>query len=138
MRRLVTAVALAAILWGCSGGGGEPSREAPSSGAGDGAFTVLEAELLAPKCSRSGCHGGETPAAGLNLSKGAAYDALVGVSAQRRPDRLLVNPGDPEGSYLVQRLVPEGDTPHMPLGGSPLPDAEVERVRAWIRDGAKR
>jgi len=138
MRRIVATAALAAILWGCGGGGGEPPRAASSSAAAGGAFAALEGELFAPNCARAGCRGGGSPAAHLNLAKGAAYDALVEVHAKRRPERLLVKPGDPEASYLMERLVPGGDTPRMPLGAAALPDAEVERVRAWIRDGAKR
>jgi hypothetical protein len=135
MRRIAGCAVLAALLWGCSGGGEPPQRTSPPKGSD--AFAALEAEIFAPRCVHPGCHGGDSPAAGLNLTKGSAYAALVGVHAQRRPDRLLVKPGDPEGSYLVQRLSAGGDTPLMPMTGKRLSDADLERVRAWIRDGAK-
>jgi len=135
MRRMVLATALGAILWGCSG---EAPRGAPAGGGGESAFAAIEAEIFAPTCVHPGCHGGDAPAAGLLLTKAAAYDAMVGVPAKRRPERLLVKAGDPEGSYVVERLSAGGDTPRMPIGHAPLSDEQLERVRAWIRDGAKR
>ncbi len=140
MRRGWIALAAGAALWvgGCSGGEAPPKAAAPAAPAGEAsAFAGLEAEILVPKCARAGCHGGDGAAGGLDLSRGKAHADLVGVAASRRPDRLLVSPGDPEGSYLMQRLVAGGDSPRMPLAAAPLTDAEVEAIRAWIRDGAK-
>lgn len=138
MRRIWIVLCGAAVLWGCSGGGEQASKGPPTSEGAASAFAAIEAEILVPACARAGCHAGERPAGELNLSPGKAYADLVDVPAARRPDQLHVKPGDPEGSYLVQRLVPGGDTPLMPLGGRPLPEADIERIRAWIRDGAKR
>ncbi len=126
---------LAGMVWGCDSGGGPAGR--PEAQGAAGGFSALAGEILVPKCASAGCHAGEGASAGLDLTAGAAHASLVGKHARRRPDRLLVGPGDPEGSYLVERLVPGGDTPLMPLGGKPLEAAEVERIRAWIRDGAK-
>lgn len=138
MRRFWFALWGAAALMGCSGGS-EPSGKGGSAPeAAAGAFAAIEAEILVPNCARPGCHAGERATGGLDLSRGKAYADLVGVPANRRPDRLQVKPGDPENSYLVQRLVPGGDTPLMPLGARPLPEADIERIRAWIRDGAKK
>lgn len=101
------------------------------------AFQGIVADIFLPRCATPGCHRGETPAGELNLTEDKAYDSLVGAHAHRRPERLLVDPGNPEGSYLVERLVPEGDTPVMPMGGSALPPEDLARIREWIRDGAK-
>jgi len=138
MRRRWTVVAASAALgiWGCSGGEAPPKATPPATGAAS-AFSRLEAEILVPKCARAGCHSGSGASGKLDLSRGAARRDLVGVAAVRRPDRILVNPGDPEGSYLVQRLVAGGDSPRMPLAAAPLSEAEVEAIRSWIRDGAK-
>jgi hypothetical protein len=125
---------------GCGKGGEEKARpELPTAGAVPGPFAAIETKILAPKCtSQAGCHGGTPPAGGLDLGEDAAYGNLVGVKASRRPERLRVAPGDPDGSYLVNRLLPGGDTPPMPLGGPPLSPAEIEAIKGWIRDGAKR
>ena len=122
------------ICAGCSG-----KAEAPrASNAGSGEFRAIEEEIFVTRCLGKGCHSGLHPAGELNLSKGEAYGELVAVPSQRRPERLRVAPGDPDASYLVQRLSPEGDTPRMPMMAQALTSAEVERIRAWIRDGAKR
>lgn len=137
MHRGWLVLAAGAALWGCSGGGDPPTQGRPAVGTEAGVFASLEAEILVPKCSRAGCHVGERPAGQLDLSRGKAYGELVGVPAARRPERLLVAPGDAEGSYLLDRLAHGGDTPFMPLGGAPLSEAELERLREWIRGGAK-
>jgi len=46
-----------------------------------------------------------------------------------------VEPGQPDNSYLVQRI--DGTvTPRMPLGGAPLSTEEIDAIRQWILDGA--
>jgi hypothetical protein len=52
------------------------------------------------------CHTnvGRTPAGGLNLVHGVAYDQIVNVVSPRKPGAIRVLPGDPENSYLVQKL----------------------------------
>ncbi|GAB4258705.1 MAG: hypothetical protein Kow0092_06440 [Deferrisomatales bacterium] len=123
----VLGIALAA----CSGP--EPASVAKETGGLSG----LAEEIFVPRCARPGCHGGSSPAAGMNLGQGHTYDSLVGARASRRPDRLRVDPGNPEGSYLLERLQPGGDTPVMPLGGPRLGPEELDRIRAWIEAGAK-
>ena len=49
-------------------------------------------------------------------------------------DRLLVDPGNPDGSYLLVKMregqAMEGDL--MPLGDDPLPQDQLDAVRDWI------
>ncbi len=135
MGRAWVFVLLVGLVWGCDSGGGPGGQPTAPQSSRD--FATLAEDVFVPKCASAGCHAGERASAGLDLTAGAAHASLVGKHARRRPDRLLVGPGDPEGSYLVERLVPGGDTPLMPLGGKPLEAAEVDRIRAWIRDGAK-
>jgi hypothetical protein len=120
-------------LAGCKGGEEVPTPVPEST------FGALEREILGPKCAaQSGCHAGPEPAGKLDLSPGKAFGNLVAVRAERRPELFRVAPGDPEGSYLLQRLSAGGDTPRMPLGAAELPAAELERIRAWIREGGKK
>ncbi|MBI5014550.1 MAG: hypothetical protein HZB55_03550 [Deltaproteobacteria bacterium] len=115
-----------------------PGNAAPAAEPA-GAFAAVESQILVPKCAHAdGCHAGPVPAGGMDLGAGVAYQDLVGVKATRRPERLRVAPGDPEGSYLLNRLTPGGDTPPMPLGGPSLSAAEIDAIRAWVRDGARR
>ena len=53
------------------------------------------------------------------------------------PGLLRVDPGDPDNSYLIQKL--EGTAAvgaRMPLGGTALSQADINVVRQWISDGA--
>ena len=75
---------------------------------------------------------------GMNLSSAnASFDALVNVqSLQVSLDR--VEPGNPDMSYLVQKL--EGTQAvgtRMPQGQAPLSQAMIDMVRQWITDGAQ-
>ena len=111
----------------------------------------LEQHYFARSCTFSSCHGvmdesGEAkPAASAPwLVSGQAHQALVGVIASdptaAAAGKMLVVPGDPDASYLVQKL--EGPAPGegalMPLGQTePLdPDCAIAALRAWIEAGA--
>ena len=47
----------------------------------------------------------------------------------------VIVPGDPESSILYQRLMGQGG-PSMPPNG-PLPDAQIQLIYQWIKQGAK-
>ena len=141
MRRIGTLVIALATLatMGCKGGEkAQPPAQPSAPTPGGTALADLEAEIFGPKCAaQNGCHGGREPAGKMDLTSGHAFGNLVNMKAERRPDRLRVAPGDPEASYLMQRLTPGGDTPLMPFGGPQLPAADLDRIRTWIRAGAK-
>jgi hypothetical protein len=47
-----------------------------------------------------------------------------------------VIPGDPENSSLVKYLT--GDKqPQMPQGKAPLSSGDIEKIKTWIKAGAK-
>jgi hypothetical protein len=53
------------------------------------------------------------------------------------PSLKRVDPGDPDNSYLVQKV--EGTAAvggRMPLGGSRIPQEEIDLIRQWISEGA--
>jgi hypothetical protein len=79
----------------------------------------------------------------VDLSQGHSYADLVGQPsvAPETCGGTLVVPGQPDASYLYQKLT--NDTPcygsRMPrteFGASPLPDCVTNVVRAWIAAGA--
>lgn len=113
-----------------------PGRCAGVLGSGPAAVDAI----VARSCGGSGCHIGEdAPAAGLDLSSGRARVALRGRSSERA-GRMIVVPGDPDGSYLLCKLeaacaAREGTT-RMPLGSALTPD-ELAIVREWIASGAE-
>jgi hypothetical protein len=62
---------------------------------------------------------------------------LVNAPSTEVPALMRVAPGNPDASYLIQKL--EGTAPvggRMPLGGSPLPAETIAVVRQWILEGA--
>lgn len=145
-RCTATCVSLAAVLLGsaCNGSGegldanGRPLGE---GGAPDGEliadFASIQAHVFTPVCTQ--CHAGAAAPMGLRLDAANSYGSLVGVASGQVPGILRVRPGDPAGSYLVQKL--EGRAAvgaRMPLGLPALPDATIRVIRQWISDGAQR
>ena len=82
------------------------------------------------------CHGGVTPRADLNLSDDA-YDSLVDVESTDCPGRIRVVPGEPDESYLIDKLEGADDIcgTQMPQSGE-LPASELDTIRQWISEGA--
>jgi hypothetical protein len=94
--------------------------------------------LLDGTCARPGCHTGVVPAQGLDLSSGSAYASLVAVPASQCSDgRVRVAPGDPDASYLVDKLlgVDLCAGTLMPKG-APLTPAQIQIIRDWVAAGA--
>lgn len=87
------------------------------------------------------CHGAKRPKKGLDLSTGVGYEALVGKPSNELPDILLVKAGDPEASYLWQKVMhtaAEGKgMPRTMFGAKMLPPEQLELIKRWIADGAK-
>jgi hypothetical protein len=108
-----------------------------------GSLDALQASVFTPSCAVSGCHtgpaGGNLPA-GLDLSSAdASFTNLVGVASVQQATLLRVAAGDPDNSYLVQKL--EGTAAsggRMPLGAGALDQALINDIRQWITDGANR
>lgn len=100
-------------------------------------FDDLQTSIFTPSCAVSGCHTGASPPQGLRLDAGFAFSNLVNVASTEVPSLLRVDPGNPNNSYLVQKL--EGTAAvgaRMPFGGAPLDQALIDDVREWITNGA--
>ena len=94
-------------------------------------------------CAKSGCHVTGVVPQGLNLESGMSYALLVGVrstedSSFYRVEPCAVEPCAIDQSYLIKKI--EGTQtvgPRMPPDGSPfLPEAEVQVIKDWIKEGA--
>lgn len=87
------------------------------------------------------CHTdqGRTPAAGLLLLEGRAYGALVGVASTRKPGAMRVTAGNPDASFLLDKLTGGAGIvgTRMPLNGPYLSDGQIRIIRRWIELGAK-
>lgn len=115
---------------------------------GGATFGELYTELLSATgvagCQDSTCHGGSTGAGGLSMGtdKNGAYEGLKAL-AQINPTATTTDdpPATVRGLFNVVRPLSNG-APRMP---KPLPlcanralnGAELERIKAWGRAGAK-
>jgi hypothetical protein len=110
-------------------------------------FASIQSDIFATTDSANrrrcrDCHTsiGRAPAGGLSLDPEVAYSQLVNVPSVRKPGAIRVIPGDPDGSYLVQKLEGAADIlgARMPLNSMFLTDGQVKIVRRWIAIGAPR
>lgn len=103
-----------------------------------------------------GCHGGTVQSvpdpctlpvveAGklLDFTAGQGYASIVDKPSQQVPGMDLVEPGDPDQSYLVHKVEGTHTGPgvggcggQMPLGGGSLDAWEITLIRDWITAGA--
>lgn len=140
-RRSISGPALCLLLAGCAGSGegldasGRPLEEGGGEVPLTPEFASIQANVLTPVCAP--CHSGAGAPQGLRLDAANSYAALVGVPSSEVPGLLRVEPGDPDSSYLVQKLEGRASVgARMPLGQPALPDATILVIRQWIQDGA--
>jgi len=98
-------------------------------------FDSIQANIFTPICSV--CHVGGGAPEGLRLDAADSYTLLVGVPSTEVPTLMRVQPGDPDDSYIIQKL--EGHAAvgaQMPLGGPYLSSDTIGVIRQWITDGA--
>ena len=99
-------------------------------------FDSIQANIFEPLCEH--CHSGANAPVGLRLDAANSYALLVGVASGERPNILRVAPGDPNNSYLIQKLEgTAGVGERMPAGLPAVPQADINIIRQWITDGAQ-
>lgn len=86
------------------------------------------------------CHVSGQEQGQLGLLPKLAYASLVDVAARQAP-LPRVAPREPERSYLLHKLRGShldqgGSGVRMPMGQEPLPETELDMLRAWIEAGA--
>ena len=121
----------------CSGGDGSglPPRLPP--GAFGPNFSEIQANIFTPNCATTGCHLGAGAPQGLRLDDANSFGMLVGVASSQASSLLRVAAGDPDNSYLIQKL--EGSASvgaQMPLNAPALEQSTIDVIRQWITDGA--
>lgn len=92
-------------------------------------------------CTQCHTNTGRNPSGGMNLNHDVAYDQIVNAAVRGKPGAVRVVPGDPNNSYLIQKL--EGAASiagrRMPFTGPPfLTDGQILIIRRWIAIGAPR
>jgi hypothetical protein len=140
----------ACLLAGCAGDGGDDDGggSAPPSctPAVDPAGAPRYASNIQPiydrSCAVAGCHSSVAPAQGLDLSAGRSYAATVDKRSTQILTLQMVEPGNVDDSYLVQKirgdagiagvLMPQG-CPGNPLQGALcLTPDEIDAIETWI------
>ncbi len=98
----------------------------------------IQATIFTTNCAVSGCHAGANPQQGQDLSEGQAFDNIVGVRSRERPELFRIEPGNPDNSYLVKKIIGDPDIvgARMPLGRAPLSPEQINLIREWVTDGA--
>lgn len=109
-------------------------------------FTAVRRDILTltePSGRRQciACHtaDGRVAAGQLNLDTPTVFAALVNAPSRLKPGATLIIPGDPENSYLVQKLEgrPGINGQRMPLNGPYLTVGQMSIIRRWIELGAE-
>ena len=74
---------------------------------------------------------------GLRLDPGFSAGNLINVPSPRDANLIRVIPGNPDGSFIIQKL--EGTQTlgdRMPQFGPYLQQSTIDVIRQWIQDGA--
>ena len=141
---LMMIVLLCSVIVGCTAGSGEglDISGRPLSEGGDvplaPTLASIQANVFNPSCIV--CHAGANAPQGLRLDVINSFTNLVGVKSREDSSFLRVDAGNPDLSYLIQKL--EGTAAfggRMPAGSpNPLDPAVIADIRQWIADGAQR
>lgn len=136
-RAMASGVCIA--LGACAGDGagldenGRPIEDAPQTL--QPTLASIQSNVFTPICTT--CHSGAAAPLGLRLDEGAAFAMLVNAQSTEQPALLRVAPGNPDASYLIQKL--EGTAAvgaRMPLNAPALPPETIAVIRQWIVNGA--
>jgi hypothetical protein len=100
-------------------------------------FPSIQVNVFTPVCAALGCHGGASAQQGLRLDAGFSYGNLLNIASPRDATLIRVIPGDPDNSFIIQKL--EGTQTlgaRMPDGGPYLQQSQIDLIRQWIAAGA--
>ena len=141
MRAAIAIVTLGLAACGAGSGEGLDQNGQPlvsPPGALVPTLASIQDNVFTVTCAVPGCHGGAGAQQGLQLDPGFSAGNLINVPSPRNANLIRVVPGDPDASFLIQKLQGAdgllGD--RMPDGGPYLTTATVNVIRQWILDGA--
>ncbi len=126
------------LLVGCPGKLGD--KEAFIAAFNDGGVSQTDtgpcgdvvARIFVPSCGGSGCHGATAAQQDLDLVSSGVASRVVGVTA-KGCSVTLVDPSNPEGSLMYQKLSPNPPCgAQMPLARPPLSGSDAACVLDWI------
>ncbi len=108
----------------------------------------IHREIVLRGCAGSNsCHAGNHPKERLDLTTEESFLAMVGTESVQKPGMNLVEPFEPELSYLLSKLEGKNMAPsprtgaasvQMPMGSSMgLCPEKIQVVKEWILNGAQ-
>ncbi len=111
-----------------------------SGDGGDQAVTLsqLQTSLFTPTCALAACHSALSANAGLVLEAGRTFSETVNVPSSQVASFDIIEPGDPERSYMIKKLRGDADIQglRMPRFGPFLTDEQIGQVISWVNAGA--
>ncbi|MDP3276625.1 MAG: hypothetical protein Q8Q09_15615 [Deltaproteobacteria bacterium] len=97
------------------------------------AVSMVEQQLVRPRCATSGCHDRGDRAGGLDLQSPNIASRLVDQPSSSCSGRLLVNRASLGESHMLAKVSSDpGCGRQMPLGAPALSVSEVACIRSWI------
>jgi len=137
---------LLACLGMLAGGCGRDTAP-PDAAPGDPTLAAIRSEVFEGSCALGSCHARPTLAAKLDLHDNGLCHLLVRSKSCLFSGKLLVVPGKPEASFLMDKLRGNGlsaspdpdcatSNERMPLGQPALSGNQLAQVEKWITDGA--
>ena len=138
-RPVRNALFLAALLLAACGDVKSPTEpSAPPAGTAF-TFSQVQAQIFTPNCAKAGCHSAASASNDLVLEAGRAYSEIVNEPAVGNSSLDLIEPGDPDRSYLIKKLRGDPDITgeRMPLDDpGALTQEQVDGILGWVLAGA--
>jgi len=144
IRMILVVLCVLAIFTGCAGDGrnldpsGNPIGSVPWTQpvAFAPTFTNVQQRVFDQYCLD--CHRGASASVGLRLDAAHSYGSLIARKSSQYPQYFLVDPGNPDDSYLIRKLEGKGVVgAQMPIYAASLSPATIQSIRVWIANGAK-
>jgi hypothetical protein len=129
-------LAMAACTAGDGAGLDQNGQPIPTNPVATSDFQQIQDTIFTPICTA--CHIGANAPQGLRLDAANSYAMIVNVASSEVPGLMRINPGNPDASYLVQKI--QGSAAQgvrMPANGPPyLAQDQIDLVRRWVAAGA--
>jgi hypothetical protein len=112
-----------------------PGEEPPPAETPVSDFQEIQDTVFTPICTQ--CHVGANAPQGMRLDAANSYAMIVNVASNEVPGLKRIDPGNPDQSYLVQKISGTAAVGgRMPLGQAPLPQDRIDLIRRWVAAGA--
>lgn len=130
---------LAALLLAACGDVKSPTEPSEPPEGPAFTFSQVQAQIFTPNCAKAGCHSAAAASNDLVLEAGSSYSEIVNRPAVGNSSLDLIEPGDPDRSYLIKKLRGDPDITgeRMPLDNpGALTQEQLDGILGWVLAGA--